>query len=66
MAIRFLSALWGSISPMGNANKYEKINRKITRREYQKVKDYYMMLGFDGFTQELDSADRKYVPDWDF
>ena len=48
------------------ADKYEKINRKITRREYQKVKDYYMMLGFDGFTQELDSADRKYVPDWDF
>ena len=63
---QILVSLMGQYIPMGNANKYEKINRKITRREYQKVKDYYMMLGFDGFTQELDSADRKYVPDWDF
>ena len=63
---QILVSLMGQYIPMGNADKYEKINRKITRREYQKVKDYYMMLGFDGFTQELDSADRKYVPDWDF
>lgn len=52
--------------PMGKAADYPKINRKITRREYDKVKLEMMQLGLDGFTQELSSADAKYIPDWNF
>lgn len=52
--------------PMGRANEFPKINRKITRREYDKVKLEMIRLGLDGFTQELSSADEKYVPVWDF
>ncbi len=52
--------------PMGKAEDFSKINRKITRREYDKVKLEMFNLGLDGFTQELSSADAKYIPDWDF
>lgn len=54
--------------PMGKVSDrgFSRINRKITRREYDKVKLEMMRLGIDGFTQELSSADESYVPEWDF
>lgn len=50
--------------PMGKVSdsEFSRINRKITRREYDKVKLEMMRLGIDGFTQELSSADESYVP----
>ena len=54
--------------PMGKVSdsEFSRINRKITRREYDKVKLEMMRLEIDGFTQELSSADESYVPEWDF
>lgn len=54
--------------PMGKVSdsEFSRINRKITHREYDKVKLEMMRLGIDGFTQELSSADESYVPEWDF
>lgn len=52
--------------PMGKAKDMPKLNRRITRREYEKVKLELFRLGLDGFTQDLSSADEKYIPDWDF
>lgn len=52
--------------PMGIAEEFPRINRKLTRREYEKVSLVMDRLGLDGFTQELSSADEKYVPIWDF
>ena len=54
--------------PMGKVSdrEFSRINRKITRREYDKVKLEMMRLGIDGFTHELSSADESYVPEWDF
>lgn len=66
---RFSSAmvsLMGQYVPLGNASEYEKLNRKITRREYEKVKKHLFALDLDGFVQELSSADEKYVPTWDY
>lgn len=63
---QILVSLMGQYVPMGKAENYDRINRKITAREYEKVKSYFMYQGFDGFTQELGSANKKYVPDWDF
>ncbi len=52
--------------PVGQAVKFSKINRKITHREYEKVKAHFMKSGLDGFTQYLSSADEKFIPLWDF
>ena len=51
--------------PMGNAENFKEINRKITKREYEKVIDY--ICGFDFpkvYMQEKSSADKKFIPDF--
>ncbi len=52
--------------PMGKANEFPKINRKVTYREYEKVKAELFRNDLNGFTQDLSSADTKYIPVWDF
>ena len=52
--------------PWGEAKRHPKLGRKITRREYDKVKDALFASGLDGFTQDLSSASTEYIPDWDF
>lgn len=52
--------------PWGEAKNDKKLNRKITKREYDKVKHELFLSGLDGFTQELSSASEEYIPDWDF
>lgn len=59
-------SLMGQYVPLGNAVNFEKLKRKITQREYNKVKNYLLDLGLEGFVQELSSADEKYVPTWDY
>lgn len=61
-----LVSLMSQYFPAGNAASYPDINRRITNREYQKVLDQLYELGLDGFAQELSSADKKYVPVWDY
>lgn len=52
--------------PVNKAHDFPKINRTITRREYDKVKSLLFALGLDGFTQDLTSASTDFIPDWDF
>lgn len=52
--------------PVNKAHDFPKINRTITRREYDKVKSELYALGLDGFTQDLTSANTDFIPDWDF
>lgn len=52
--------------PSGRANEFPKLNRTVTRREYEKVKNELFYLGLDGFTQDLSSASTDYIPEWDF
>ena len=52
--------------PVNKAHDFPKINRTITRREYDKVKSALYSLGLDGFTQDLTSASTDFIPDWDF
>lgn len=59
-------SLMAQYVPMGRASEYPEINRSITQEEYDEVVDFMMELGIeDGFVQELESADRKYTPDFD-
>ena len=56
----------GQYIPCGKAKDTEKLNRTVTKREYNKVRDYVVDCGIEGFAQELSSADEKYVPVWDY
>lgn len=59
-------SLMSQYFPAGRAAEFPDIDRRITAREYQKVLDKLYALGLDGYAQELSSADRKYVPTWDY
>lgn len=59
-------SLMGQYIPHGKAHEYPKLNRKITKREYEKVLNHLWDLGLDGFMQELNSADESYIPQWDY
>lgn len=60
-----LISLMGQYIPLGNADKYPEINRRITEREYNKVLDFLETTELDGFVQELSSAKKSYIPDFD-
>ena len=50
--------------PLGYAKNFSDINRRITPREYNKVLDYMENLNLDGYVQELSSAKKCYIPDF--
>ncbi|MBQ7219154.1 MAG: radical SAM protein [Ruminococcus sp.] len=59
-------SLMSQYFPAGRAEEFPDINRRVTKREYQKVLDKLYELGLDGFAQDTESADIKYVPKWDY
>ena len=59
-------SLMAQYMPAGKAEDHPDINRKLTKREYNKVFNKYIELDLDGFAQELDSSDEKYVPEWNY
>lgn len=61
-----LISLMGQYVPHGELSNHDDINRKITQREYDKVLDRLIELGLDGFAQELESADKSYIPQWEY
>lgn len=61
-----LVSLMAQYMPAGKAEDYPDINRKLTKREYQKVLNKYLELDLDGFAQEPESSDKKYVPEWNY
>lgn len=55
-------SLMAQYIPCGKAEQYPEINRPITAREFQKVEEYLMKSGLDGFVQERSSAKKTYIP----
>lgn len=52
-------------TPYYNACSYPEIDRRLTRREYEKVLSRFYKLGFEnGYIQERDSAEEIYIPDF--
>lgn len=52
--------------PQGKAKEIPKLNRKVTKREYEKVVDYIVGTGNTNvFVQEYESANIKYIPKFD-
>ncbi len=57
-----LISLMSQFTPNKDCEKIPALNRKITTYEYQKVADFAMNLGFEGYTQEKSSATAEYIP----
>nr|MDD5837334.1 radical SAM protein [Eubacteriales bacterium] len=52
--------------PCTDLSEYKEINRKISKREYDKVVDHILELGLEKvFLQKLESATEDYIPDFD-
>ena len=62
---KILVSLMAQYVPFGLSEKYPEINRRITRREYQKVYDLLEQLDLEGYVQELSSAKKEYIPNFD-
>ena len=59
-------SLMSQYTPCGKADKFSELQRKITRREYEKVVFAAEEMGFEIiFTQDSDSASELFIPDFD-
>ncbi|HOP73456.1 MAG TPA: radical SAM protein [Bacillota bacterium] len=59
-------SLMSQYFPTHRAVHHPKLNRTLNPEEYEAIIDYFLDLGLEnGFTQDLDSADPQYVPDFD-
>lgn len=59
-----LVSLMAQFIPMGKAKEMQELNRKINRREYEKVVNKFINLNFNGFIQEMASANKCFVPNF--
>ena len=58
-------SLMRQYTPMGDIQGYPELNRTLTSREYTRVKEYALSLGFSSlYTQEKASADKVFIPNW--
>lgn len=52
--------------PTYKAKEDELINRKLTKREYKEIENYFYLLDFkNGYMQELGEHEEEYVPRWE-
>lgn len=59
-------SIMNQYTPVGNLESYPEINRRVTRREYERVIDYAISLGVENaFIQEGDTAKESFIPDFD-
>ena len=59
-------SLMAQYMPMGDVAGVDELHRGVTQEEYDEVCDHMFELGLeDGFMQELESSDSKYIPIWD-
>ena len=60
-------SLMSQYTPLGEADKFPELRRKITAREYDAVVDEAFSLGIKNlFLQDRSSSDAAFVPSWDF
>ncbi|MBQ7410216.1 MAG: radical SAM protein [Clostridia bacterium] len=51
--------------PSNKANLENDINRKLNQEEYDEIENYIFDLDIDGYMQDLEENEEKYVPDFD-
>ena len=60
-----LVILMAQYVPCGRAADYPEVDRRITKREYEKVQQHLFALGLDGYVQERKSAKKDFIPPFD-
>lgn len=59
-------SIMSQYTPCGMAENMPVINRRVTRREYEKVLSHICDSGFENvYIQERESSDKKYIPTFD-
>lgn len=59
-------SIMNQYTPLDEMKNYPEINRKITKREYEKVIDYALDIGLEqGFIQGDETAKESFIPDFD-
>ena len=59
-------SIMNQYTPMEDMKGFPEINRKITKREYEKVIDYSLEIGLEnGFIQEGETAKESFIPDFE-
>lgn len=60
-------SLMSQYTPYGDIADFKELNRKITKREYERVVSALQSAGLENvFLQEYSSANEKYIPEWDY
>lgn len=60
-------SLMGQYTPYGNISEFKELQRRLTPREYKKVRNYLFDSGIENYyLQDLSSASEKFIPKWDF
>ena len=60
-------SLMSQYLPFGNAEKFKELNRKITKREYDKVCNHIAQKHFfDVYIQDMSSSSENYIPVFNF
>ena len=60
-------SLMSQYTPFGDIEKFKELNRRITKREYEKVVAAVEEYGLENvFLQDFESASENYIPQWDF
>lgn len=59
-------SLMAQYMPMGDVEGVDELDRRLMRDEYEEVCAHMFDIGLeDGFVQELEASDSKYIPIWD-
>ncbi|MBO5926812.1 MAG: radical SAM protein [Clostridia bacterium] len=62
-----LFSLMAQYTPLGDISGFKELSRHITKTEYDRVlKELYTLNENECFIQSLSSAEKSYVPKWDF
>lgn len=61
----YLFSLMSQYTPNENCNSYPEINRRVSTFEYNSVLKAVEEKGLHGYSQERESAQQKYTPDFD-
>ena len=60
-------SLMRQYTPMGDIAGFPELSRTVTAREYRRVTEHALALGFSPlYVQEPESAGKAYIPAWDF
>lgn len=59
-------SLMSQFTPLPHVEKYPELNRRVSKRTYEKYVDYALEIGVEnGFIQEGDVAEESFIPEFD-